>query len=446
MHRTVTLLREGTSSWVEAVFAAVLGIALAMGGCSADPDLEAESTMREGVLIAGAGPLPGAIRGMHYLAGDQEGYTDRDGTFRYRVGEQVLFSLGALQFQPVDGAPAVSPFQLANGSGCAVGDALTRVLQILQSIDEDGMPDNGLQLPELAVPAELRGVDALDATGLEAAILEIRADAVVIAPDIALDRFIRLVDDEAWEEGSVDAFGLPELVARTQGVATDGSSWFFSSSNHLQRTNLSYAPLVENAMPIPDAIRVLGGNHIGDIDYHDGLLYAPIEDGSDYLHPYVVTYDAKTLEPTGTTYLLEQTVQTEGVPWVAIDGPRQVAYSAEWDPVERINVYDLNDNLKLLRSIELITPVGRIQGAKVFGGAMYASSDNEDKSIYKIDLDTGIVMKLFALGTPDSEVEGLALIGRADAVRMRILNIVLPEVIFEARVRTRRPVRDRFCP
>lgn len=58
----------------------------------------------------------------------------------------------------------------------------------------------------------------------------------------------------------------------------------------------------------------------------------------------------------------------------------------------------------------------------------------------------GTVMKLFALGTTDSEVEGLALIGGADSVRMRLLDIVAPEVLFEARERTRGPLRDQVCP
>ena len=43
---------------------------------------------------------------------------------------------------------------------------------------------------------------------------------------------------------------------------------------------------------MPVDIFKLGGNHIGDIDVLDGKLYAPIEDGPDYLNPYIVTYDA----------------------------------------------------------------------------------------------------------------------------------------------------------
>lgn len=91
------------------------------------------------------------------------------------------------------------------------------------------------------------------------------------------------------------------------------------------------------------------------------------------------------------------------------------------------NVYDLDD-LAFVRL--LLTPaIGLIEGAKVFG-PLYASSDDEQKSVYAIDLDTGMVMKRFTLGTPKSEAEGLALTRHADGARMHVLNVVIPNVDF----------------
>jgi hypothetical protein len=357
-----------------------------------------------------------------------------------------VFSVGSLEFAPTKGAALVSPFQLANGSGCAVGDDLSHVLQIIFSLDADDDPDNGVQLPELPATNPSHPVSQLGNGDIEAAILAERSDATVVSADVALDRFIRQVDDELWEEPSDTDFLLPDALYRGQGVATDGTSWFFSATNHLQRTNQAFESQVDNADPLPLDIFKLGGNHIGDIDVLDGKLYAPIEDGPDYLNPYIVTYDAETLEPTGESFLLPQELLTEGVPWVAVDGPRRRVYTAEWNPTERINVFFLDDGLKLDKTIELSSPIGRIQGAKVFGGAMYASSDNDDKSIYKIDLDTGTVMKLFALDTPASESEGLALTADADGAHIHVLNVVVPKVVFSDRRRTRDPLRDSICP
>ncbi len=422
---------------------AALVVAAALPACSSAPD----NSSRTGALVGGTGPLPGAISGMHYTAGKLSGYTDTQGHFKYHRGDNVVFSVGALQFRPVKGAALVSPFQLANGSGCAAGDALVHVLQILQSLDTDGKLDNGIQLTELPVGDPPRKVADLGASDLAQAVTDAKPGAALVDGAQALDSFIRQIDSEAWKKTDKGkSFGLPDALYRAQGVATDGKSWFFSSTNHLQRTDKSFVSQVDNANPVPLQLFNLGDNHIGDIDVYDGLLYAPLEDGpTAYLHPYVVTYDAKTLQPTGKTYLLPQKLQTQGVPWVAVDGPRKRVYTAEWDPTKQINAFDLEGNLALVASIPLTTTIGRIQGAKVFGSEMYATSDNDEKSIYKIDLDTGTVIKLFALGTTGSEVEGLALTHESDGAHVHIENVVLPNVNFADYLRTRAPLRDRIC-
>lgn len=415
-------------------------VALIVCACGSSPGTHT------GKLVGGTGPLPGAIQGMHYRAGDHSGFTGADGRFTYGDGDSVVFSVGALEFEPVKGRALVSPFQLAAGSGCAVDDALSRTLQTLQSLDTDDNPDNGVQLPESAPTGTATRVATLGAGDVEAAIHGVRADATLVAPDVALDRFIRQVDSEEWGEEPTDTFAIIDSVHRAQGVATDGTSWFFSSTNHLERTNQAFEVQVDNSQPIPKVIADLGGDHIGDIDVNGGLLYAPIEDGPAYQHPTIVTYDADTLQPTGDTYPISTDLLTKGVPWVAVDGPRKRVYVAEWDPTEVIDVLDLANNLAFVTSIKLSSLIGRIQGAKVFDGQMYASRDDDQKTIYKIDLDSGTVMTLFTLGTTGSELEGLALIDATDGARMRIEDMILPNIQLFQRRRTRDPLRDAICP
>ncbi len=417
-----------------------LAVGLCVCACGSSPGTHT------GRLVGGTGALPGAIQGMHYRAGDHAGFTDADGRFSYSDGDRVTFSVGALEFEPVAARALVSPFQLANGSGCAVGDALKSALVIVQSLDTDDNPDNGIQLPEAAPADAPTRVATLAAADLDAAIHGVRADASVVASDVALDRFIRQIDSEEWTEDTGDTFEIVDSVHRSQGAATDGKSWFFSSTNHLERTDLAFAVQVDNVQPVPKAIADLGGNHIGDIDVADGLLYAPIEDGPAYLHPTIVTYDAATLEPTGASYPISTDLLTQGVPWVAVDAPRRRVYTAEWDPTERLDVFDLDSDLALVKTIELSSPIARIQGAKVFGGELYASRDDDAKTIYKIDLDTGTVITLFTLDTTGSEVEGLALLPGSDGARMHILDVIIPNVQFLQRRRTRDPLRDAICP
>ncbi|MBK7580566.1 MAG: hypothetical protein IPI67_10215 [Myxococcales bacterium] len=419
----------------------VVGLSFVVLGCTSAP----EDDERTGSLVGGLGPLPGAIRGMHYETAGHVGTTDAEGRFRYRTGQSVRFSVGALGFQPVTGAARVSPFQLANGQSCDVGAPLLRVLQAVFSLDEDDDLDNGVSLPDVPKAENLTVVGELDEPALEASLQVLRPSAKLMDSALALERFIRQVNDEAWEGENSPTFFFPDSVYRGQGTATDGKRWFFSSANHLQRTNSAFEAEVDNFAPIPTDIFKLGGKHIGDIDVHEGLLYASIEDKPDFLHPFVVTYDLETLEPTGPGRLLPEELQLQGVPWVCVDGPRQRLYSADWDPTDHINVYDLA-NLALVKALPLEPPIGRIQGAKVFRGQLYAASDNDDKSIYKIDLDTGIVMKLLGLDTPKSEAEGLALTEDADGAHLHVLNVVIPNVDFVTFLRTRAPLRDDVCP
>src|SRR3954470_13662844 len=89
----------------------------------------------------------------------------------------------------------------------------------------------------------------------------------------------------SWQLKSTDSFRGADALVRSQGVTTDGRGWFFSWLGGLQRTLDDYTPVA--ATPIapqfvpsanPDGTNSIAETHIGDIDYYDGLIYAPEED------------------------------------------------------------------------------------------------------------------------------------------------------------------------
>jgi hypothetical protein len=208
---------------------------------------------------------------------------------------------------------------------------------------------------------------------------------------------------ETWTYAGVDRYFFPAGAYRSQGAASDGLQWFFSWRYGLERTTLDDRVLVRNfsvsqsKSGIPQSIEALGGNHIGDIDYYAGKIYAPIEDSPNYHNPLVAVYDAATLNHTGATYTLPSGDLMKGVPWVAVDGPKNIAYTAEWDPVVRLNVYRLSD-FSPVGYIPLQRTLGRLQGAKVRADFLYAASDNSTKSIYKISLVDGFDLQDIAGG------------------------------------------------
>jgi hypothetical protein len=187
----------------------------------------------------------------------------------------------------------------------------------------------------------------------------------------------------------------------------------------------------------PDGTNHLINTHFGDVDYYDGKIYAPYEDGGegpinkpDYQHPYIAVYDATTLLYTGVHYALPLELHAAGVPWVAINAKKREAYTAEWDmPHDRINVFDLGFHFKRFidlhygSSLGADTHLSRIQGAKVYKGALYATRDDNEKTVFRIDLHTGNVTRLFSLNPPGghNELEGLAVRPTADGALLHIL-------------------------
>ncbi len=229
-----------------------------------------------------------------------------------------------------------------------------------------------------------------------------------------------------WEQTGTTTFPFPDSIFRTQGIASDGESLWFSWLTGIERTDLT-AETVHVARrydAIPPDLVDTGHNHIGDIDVHDGILYAPIEDGPGYLSPWIALYRADDLSWTGQSFELPHEYLTEGVPWVAIDGPRGVAYTAEWNDTTRLNVHRLSD-FELIRTVPLDKTVPRIQGAKIFRGSLYIARDNGgEKSIEAIDPETGHVTHLFDrnLGK-DYETEGIAFVRRRSGTVMLTTDI-----------------------
>lgn len=418
----------------------VLVFAAACGEESGPPALGA---IQAGRLVGGPGESPGALSGVAFHTPSLDGFTASDGTFTYHEGEDVTFGVADVAFRPVAGSATISPWQLVGDGNCDQSDELTRLLVLLGSLDANESPEDGVAIDpfDATFARPFRNQSDADVAQTIARLIpgRISVDGVT-----ALHRFIAQMDGEVWEQLSLDQFPLATGLVRSQGVATDGSSWFFSWQLGLERTALDYTVELSRQTAIPPEVAAIGGNHIGDIDYWDGTLYAPIEDGRAYLHPQLVLYDPATLAPR-RIHALDDVPLPDGVPWVAVDGPRRRIYVAVWDPTPEIFVLDL-DTLAYVGAVPLQRTLHRIQGAKVFEGSLYASTDNDDKDIFKINLDTGTVIPLFGLHQ-DFEEEGLVLLERPDGTLLHTLNVQNPARGTELRHhrRTRAPLRQSVC-
>jgi len=406
-------------------------------------------TTMTGVLLGGTGTWPGAISGVRYESGTLSGLTDSSGTFQYQNGQSISFIVGDVVLGPLTPRAQLTAWQLA-GTGCVPATTLDAALVLLLSLDEDGDPTNGTHLPALPATTPRVALSTLSLADVSTRIGTWIPGRTPLTPAVAMDRFIRQVDDETWTELGLDSFSGTTALSRGQGVATDGTSWFFSGTLSLEKTDLAFSRQVSNGLAIPPTLALtLGSNHIGDIDVFNGTLYAPIEDGSGYMNPRLVKFDASNLN-AGMVFTIPQNLQTQGVPWVAVDGPRGFLYFAEWNPTTQLNIFSLS-NVTYLRSLPLTPPagltLGRIQGAKVFEGALYLNTDDTGKTVYKLNLETGTVLRLFSI-TGGGENEGLAVLLRPDGSQLHTLNVTTSSSGVELRHhrRTRLPLRSTVCP
>lgn len=393
------------------------------------------------------------IIGLDYVSGDTKGTTDATGKFTYEDSNTIKFSLGDMILGEPKGAAILSPYQLAASVTCEDTDPLKVLVGLLETLDQDANAANGITLPKVTASGTAKAL-------IQATPEEISAFVATAAPgktlplaDDGLKTFITAFDAEAYTAGgATEVFAITTAAVRSQGVATDGTSVFFSGNFGFDITDaVTLTSKKQNALAIPGELMLAGSDHIGDFDIWNGTIYAPIEDSNGYKHPKIVLYDAATLQ-AGTQFDIPTTLQSEGVPWVAVDGPRGFAYMAEWTTTPVIHVFDLS-TMTFKHDVTLSKTLGRIQGAKVYKGLLYFSMDDANKTVGKIHLATGMVMDLFTINVSTIELEGLVLYPRAaDGSMLHTLDIdrssgtKLTPPEYRHFKTTKEPLRWKACP
>lgn len=93
-----------------------------------------------------------AVENIYYETKTQKGYTNAEGEFKYAVGETVTFSIGSIKLPTVTAGAKITPLDLAQSSGNPSGsipaDTFANLLVLLQSLDADQTPGNGIKLTE----------------------------------------------------------------------------------------------------------------------------------------------------------------------------------------------------------------------------------------------------------------------------------------------------------
>ena len=247
-------------------------------------------------------------------------------------------------------------------------------------------------------------------------------------------------------EVSKDNVLLIGAAERSQGITTDGKYYYFSSKWGLTKSELDGKTRVKsNPLAIPKKLKdEYGLAHIGGISYSkaDNCIYAGLEDSKVWEYPVVAVYDADTLKFTGRYYILDKSLHTRGLPWVAVDNDRGLLITLDHSKkANELIFYDIADNMKYVGSVKLSETVRSIQGAEMYGGMLYAATNDDTQAVYKIDPKSGDVSKYFDRNlTKGSEGEGITVLETADGAVFHAID--MGPLFINAFIRHYAPIED----
>jgi len=92
--------------------------------------------------------MDGPVGGLNYATPSIKGITKTDGIFVYLPGDTVTFSIGELVLGSTLGKPVVTPLDIVPGAKDASDHRVVNICVVLQTLDDDGNPENGIQITE----------------------------------------------------------------------------------------------------------------------------------------------------------------------------------------------------------------------------------------------------------------------------------------------------------
>lgn len=215
--------------------------------------------------------------------------------------------------------------------------------------------------------------------------------------------------DSAWKEIETHRFGFFESLQRSQGLTTDqkGNIWYSSNYTLIRCQDWIRCTRASNTDAIPEELKRLGENHIGDIENVGSFIFAPIEDGPKYQRPFVGVYTADTLELVKKIELSRDWLP-DGIPWITVDLYHQLLITAQYHQTTRINLYNMRTGAPFMQ-IPLSMTLDSIQGGKYFNNHLYMTANDPDggHAVFDMSLWTGEVQKIIHLNDEIGEVEGL---------------------------------------
>jgi hypothetical protein len=136
-----------------------LAAAVLAAGCGGGSSPTTAPTPRTGVFV------DSPVENLAYRTATLSGRTDAQGTFEYLPGEKVTFSIGAIEAPPVAGGAVLSPMAVFGAVDLASDAGAVNFARLLQTVDENQTPGDGIVIPDAAHAAATADIDLSDDAG-----------------------------------------------------------------------------------------------------------------------------------------------------------------------------------------------------------------------------------------------------------------------------------------
>ncbi len=138
------MLRDSAADWPRAVLLSLILFLTACGGGGGG------GSSSSGTVDTLQGQfIDSPVFNIAYRTATQSGFTDAEGRFNYRPGESIIFSIGGIDLPGMAAKRIITPLDYSN-TGSINHPMVTNMLRLLQSLDVDGNPDNGIQIGDAA--------------------------------------------------------------------------------------------------------------------------------------------------------------------------------------------------------------------------------------------------------------------------------------------------------
>ena len=116
----------------------LMPFAVAISGCAVE-----ESDINSGLFV------DAPVEGLMFESGSLIGRTDAEGRFYYETGQDITFSIEDVVIATIEPKDFVAPFDLVSSTAFVSDTETTNISRLIQSLDEDGDPDNGITISEI---------------------------------------------------------------------------------------------------------------------------------------------------------------------------------------------------------------------------------------------------------------------------------------------------------